>query len=47
MINDKKIEITQGQFEGHAKKLSDDLDKAWEVDERVASLKIAIRLRNF
>ena len=26
------------------KKLSDDLDKAWEADERVASLKIAIQL---
>ena len=43
-INDKKVEITQGQFEAHVKKLSDDLNGAWERDERVNSLKVAIQL---
>ena len=43
-INDNKVEITQGQFEAHVKQLSDNLDRAWERDERVNSLKIAIQL---
>lgn len=43
-MNDQKVEITQGQFEAHVRKLSDNLDKAWARDERVASLKIAISL---
>ena len=43
-INDNKVEITQGQFEAHVKKLSNDLDRAWERDERVNSLKISIQL---
>lgn len=43
-MNDQKVEITQGQFEAHVRKLSDNLDAAWARDERVASLKIAISL---
>jgi len=39
-----KVELTQKQYEEHVNRLSNDLNRAWKNDERVASLKIAIQL---
>lgn len=41
---DAKIEISQKEYESHIEKLNADLHKAWQSDDRVGTLKIAITL---
>ncbi|RYH05567.1 hypothetical protein EON65_44355 [archaeon] len=41
---DDKIEISQKEYENHIDKLNTDLHKAWQSDDRVGTLKIAITL---
>ncbi len=41
----KTLKMSQKEYEKHIQKLHDDLIKAWEGEERVKSLKIAIQVK--
>lgn len=41
---DERIELSQKEYESHIEKLSNDLNRCWNGDDRVGTLKIAITL---